>query len=65
MKSKERDRLATGPNPRERVAVPAPDERCPRCHGRIGAGRARPCLLCAPHLVPVAFGGSLVEAGSR
>lgn len=55
MKSKERDQLASGPNPRERVAVPKRGERCPRCHR--GAGSGQSCLLCAPELVPIAFGG--------
>ncbi len=49
MTTKERDRLAVGPDPRSRVAPPAPVERCPRCHRR---GRTLPCLLCAPQLVP-------------
>lgn len=58
MRSKEIDRLAKGPNPRDRVAVPEEGERCPRCHQRITKGRSWPCLLCAPHLVPVQFGGT-------
>jgi hypothetical protein len=55
MTSKERDKLASGPNPRDRVAAPKHGERCPRCHR--GAGSGHPCLLCAPELVPIAFGG--------
>jgi hypothetical protein len=59
--SKERDRLAAGANPRERVAVPQPGQRCPRHHGVVTATSplAAPCLLCRPDLVPVAFGGTL------
>jgi hypothetical protein len=53
--ARERDRLAKGQNPRERVEVPKRGERCPRCHS--GAG-SKPCLLCAPHLVPIEFGGT-------
>lgn len=39
------DARARGPNPRERVAVPGPGERCPRCHTRA---RINPCGLCNP-----------------
>jgi hypothetical protein len=48
------DRLARGPGVRDRLPVPAPGERCPRCHGRIGRGRAgNPCMLCNPAAVPL------------
>jgi hypothetical protein len=59
--TKERDRLAAGPDPRSRVPVPQPGERCPRHHGGVDTTSplAAPCLLCRPDLVPVAFGGTL------
>jgi hypothetical protein len=59
MTSKELDRLASGPNPTSRVAPPGPGERCHRCHTRRAITGTRPCLLCAPELVPVEFGGLL------
>lgn len=60
MTSKQLDRLARGPNPRARVPVPAPGERCPRHHGGVDAKspHAKPCLLCRPDLVPVEHGGT-------
>jgi hypothetical protein len=58
MTSKLIDKLAAGPNPSSRVAPPQPGERCHRCHRRIAQGNSHPCLLCAPYLVPVAFGGT-------
>lgn len=58
MKSKELDTLAAGPKPTERVAPPTDGERCPRCHARRARGNSHPCLLCAPHLVPVEYGGT-------
>lgn len=61
MTTRELDRLARGQNPRDRVAVPAVGERCPRCHQRVTKGQSRPCLLCCPELVPVAFGGLLLH----
>lgn len=64
MKTRDLDALAKGPDPLSRVAVPATGQRCPRCHGRVARGRSLPCLLCAPHLVPVAFGGQLLERAS-
>lgn len=57
MNTATRDRLARGPNPRARVAIPTPGERCPRCHTTVGSLRQRPCLLCNTAGVPVAFGG--------
>lgn len=58
MTTKDRDRLARGPFPRLRIDVPKPGERCPRHHGGVEREPTRPCLLCAPHLVPVEFGGT-------
>lgn len=48
------DKLATGTDPSDRVPMPRPGERCPRCHADAGS---RPCLLCAPHLVPAGLRG--------
>jgi hypothetical protein len=56
MTTKDRDRLAKGPNPRARIAPPAEGERCPRCHQRMAKGHTlRPCLLCNPDDVPLEF----------
>lgn len=64
MKSKDRDALAAGTNPRDRVSVPRPGERCPRHHGEVNATSplAPPCMLCRPDLVPVAFAGGKESA---
>lgn len=62
MRSTERDKLASGANPRERVAVPRRGERCPRCHR--GAGSGHPCLLCAPELVPIEFAPGVTGAAA-
>lgn len=53
MTSKERDKLARGPNPRSRIEPPKPGERCPRCHA--SASSDKPCLLHNPEAVPSEF----------
>lgn len=53
---KVRDLYARGPSPRRWVSIPAPGERCPRCHDIAGR---KPCLLCNPEAIPAGFGGSL------
>lgn len=55
--SRELDRTARGPLPRDRVRSPAPGVRCPRCHR---ADRYGPCLLCRPDLVPARYGGDRI-----
>lgn len=46
--SKQLDRWAKGNgNPRLRIPVPKPEQRCPRCHHK--APKMTPCALCAPN----------------
>ena len=46
MTTKDKDKLAKGPNPRDRIAVPKHGTRCPRCHVRAPKGER--CDLCDP-----------------
>lgn len=60
-KSRDLEKLATGPHPRLRVPIPERGERCPRCHS---GDRDRACLLCRPDLVPAINVAACFRCGS-
>jgi hypothetical protein len=60
-KHRQIERLARGPNPRDRVPVPLPGQRCPRCHGCAPRSDGIPCALCAPEGFAQIFAKALAE----